>query len=30
MNEDEYQNFKSKMSRSNCHHQAYQQMPNNQ
>jgi hypothetical protein len=30
MNEDEYQHFKSKMSQRNCHHQAYQQMPNNQ
>ena len=30
MDEDEYQNFKSKMSQRNCHHQSYHQMPNNQ
>jgi hypothetical protein len=30
MNEDEYQNFKSKMSRNHCHPNNYNQMPNNQ
>ena len=30
MNEEEYQNFKSKMSQRNCHYQAYHQMTNNQ
>ena len=30
MNEDEYQNFKSKMSRNHCHRHSYNQMPNNQ
>jgi hypothetical protein len=30
MNEEEYQNFKSKMSHRNCHHQQFNQMPNNQ
>lgn len=30
MNEEEYQNFKSKMSQRNCHHQSSFQMPNHQ
>lgn len=30
MNEDEYQNFKSKMSQHQCHHRSQQQVTNNQ
>lgn len=30
MNEEEYQNFKSKMSHNHCQHHSYNQIPNNQ